>query len=39
MFFNYIQTTPKEYAEEMKSFWLNRAKENNLEEVKLKIVK
>lgn len=39
MFFNYIQTTPKEYAEEMKSFWLKRAKENNLEEVKLKIVK
>ncbi|GAA5087112.1 phage integrase SAM-like domain-containing protein [Chryseobacterium ginsengisoli] len=38
-FMGYIQTTPKEHAEQMKNFWKKQAEENNFEEVKLRIVK
>jgi integrase len=39
VFLGYIQTTPKEHAERMRELWLKQAKENNYEEVKLKVVK
>ncbi|WP_375180883.1 tyrosine-type recombinase/integrase [Chryseobacterium sp.] len=38
-FMGYIQTTPKEHAEQMRNFWKKRAEENNFEEVKLRIMK
>ncbi len=38
-FLDYIQITPKEHAEKMEEFWWNQTKENEQEELKLKVVR